>query len=150
MLRSLQLVPRWLAVVVCVCALSACSGANAGFGGFQQVCNTGTQTQLVSPSPGQTGVSTTIGQITFVANGNNNQLYNTYTQWQITLVDNFQGVTSGGRLALVPDPSGPHPYPSDFYYASSIPQLQPGRTYSVTLSLPGGSCTAIPLGSFST
>ena len=150
MLRYLQLVPGWLAVAVSICALTACSASNGGFGGGQQICNTGTQTQLASPTPGQTGVSTTIGQVIFVANGNNNQLGTTYTQWQLTLVDNFGTVINGGRLALVPDPSGPHPYPSDFYYASSIPQLSPGRSYTVTLGLPGGSCTSIGLGTFST
>lgn len=140
---------RWVVFVVVAAALTACSANGIGLGG-NQICSTGTQTQLTNPTSGQTGVSTTIGQIIFVANGNNNQLYSTYSQWQLTLVDNFSLVTNGGRLVLVPDPSAPHPYPSDFYYSSSIPQLSPGHTYSVSLGIAGGSCTSIPLGSFST
>ena len=141
---------RLLAVVAGGLMLSSCGAGGTIFGGGNQLCNTGTQTQLANPTPGQAGVSTSIGQTIMVANGNNNPLYGTYTQWQLTLVDNFGMVINGGRLALVPYPSGPHPYPSDFYYASSMPQLNSGRTYSASLGLPSGSCRAVSLGSFST
>ncbi len=131
--------------------LSACSTFGSGLGGiFQLPCNTGTQQQLASPFSGQTGVSPSIGQVTIVANGNSNQLYSNYNQWTVTLVDNLGAVYNGGHLALVPDPSGPHPYPSDFYYASSLPQLTVGRTYTASLGIPGGSCQSISMGSFST
>lgn len=145
-----RLAPLSLFVAVCT-TLAACSGGGLGFGGGgQQFCNTGTIQQLANPVNGQTGVSTTLGQIIIVASSNNNQLFNTYSQWNLTLVDNLNQIWNGGSLALVADPSGPHPYQSDFYYGSSIPQLAPGRTYTASLGLNGGSCKSIILGSFST
>jgi hypothetical protein len=95
-------------------------------------------------------VPANVGQVTVVAYGGNNQLYNTYRQWQTTLVDNTSQPTPGGQLRLVPDPTGPHPYPSDFYYASTLPQLVTGRTYTVYLAMTNGSCSPISLSSFST
>jgi hypothetical protein len=133
------------ACAIALAGLTGCTGLYA-----LSQCDTGTQEQLASPTPGQTGVSSTIGQIIMVANGNGNALYNSYGQWQITLTDNFGNTVVGGPLSLVPFPSGPHPYPSDFYYASSIQQLATGRTYTAFLVRIGGSCPSIPLGSFST
>lgn len=126
-----------------------CSSSGSPRIGPPLVCSTGTQTQLASPTLGQTGVSPNVGQVIAVANGNTNTLYNSYAQWQVTLVDNFGNPTTGGQLRLVSDPSGPHPYPSDFYYSSSMPQLATGRTFSAFLSLTNGSCSPVSLGSFS-
>lgn len=139
---------RSLAVVLCVLFAAACSSSSTGPG--STLCNTGTVQQLANPLQNQTGVSPTIGQITIVASSNNNTLYNTHSQWAIQLVDNTTTVWNGQSLQLVADPSGPHPYPSDFYYASNIPQLVAGRTYRVTLSQLGSACQAVNLGSFST
>lgn len=129
--------------------LAGCGGV-AGLSGPNSMCNTGTQEQLANPLSNQTGVSTTIGQITIVANSNTNQLYNTYAQWQINLTDTFGGLVNGQPLRLVPYPNGPHPYASDFYYASSIGNLQTGHTYNAYLSMSNGSCMPVPLGQFST
>ena len=74
---------------------------------------------LANPQPGQTGVTTTLGRVTLVAFGNGNTLYSTYTQWIVTLTDSTGTPWTGGSLSLVSDPAGPHPYPSDFYYASN-------------------------------
>ena len=128
--------------------LGACSYSTAPH--VPLPCYVGTSVQLANPQQGQTGVSTSIGQVTIVSYGNNNALYNTYGQWQLTLVDNTGLPTAGGNLRLVSYPSGPHPYPSDFYYASTIPQLLGGRTYTVYLQQSNGSCQAISLNSFST
>lgn len=98
----------------------------------------------------QAGVPTTIGQITVVAFGNNNALYSTYNQWIVNLVDSSGVPWTGAPLRLVSDPSGPHPYPSDFYYSSNIPMLNPGQVYRVYLSQPNAACTGILLGQFST
>jgi len=138
--------------VLCSLALASCAGGGGpgGIFGGPQVCNPGTQVQLASPAPYKNGVSTGVGQIIIVANGNNNILYNSYPQWQIVLADNFNGQTTGGSLNLVPDPSGPHPYPSDFYYSSSVPQLPVGRNWNVELVENGSSCTPASVGSFST
>jgi hypothetical protein len=137
--------------------LSACGGGGNGIGGILgglnpsgPSCNAGTQVQLANPQPGQAGVSTTIGQITIVANGNNNTLYNTYNQWYLTLTGNgFGNVIQGSNLNLVSYPSGPHPYPSDFYFSSNIGQLPSGTTWQVNL-VQQGTGSVCPLNSFST
>ena len=139
-----------LAALIGALALSGCSSGSNAPGRFQFPCNTGTEQKIANPTPNQTGVSTSIGRITLVAFGNNNNLYNTYTQWIITLTDNTGAPWTGGPLSLVSDPSGPHPYPSDFYYASNFPMLNAGRTYQAFLSQPSGTCTPVSVGSFST
>lgn len=113
-------------------------------------CNTGTAVQLAGPAQGQSGVSIGIGRVVIVADGNANALYTTYGQWTITLNDTTGQPWGGAPLGLVPDPGGPHPYPSDFFYAASIPTLIPGRVYNASLAEPGASCSPISLGSFST
>ncbi|HEV2878470.1 MAG TPA: hypothetical protein VGW96_02715 [Candidatus Eremiobacteraceae bacterium] len=131
-------------VVASMLALLRCNGSGG------PLCNTGTSVQLASPTQGQGGVSTAIGRIVIVADGSANNLYNTYSQWTITLNDNAGQPWTGGSLGLVPDPGGPHPYPSDFFYASSFSSLSPGRTYTASLSQPNGACQSVSLGSFST
>jgi hypothetical protein len=138
-------------------ALTACGGGGLGgvlgpnpINGGGPICNAGTQVQLANPLPAQTGVSPSIGQITIVANGNSNTLYNTYGQWYLTLTDQFGNTITGGNLRLVSDPSGPHPYTSDFYYASSIGQLPSGATWQVNLNDQSGTGGVCPLNSFST
>lgn len=138
-------------------ALSACGGSGGlgsiiGGGTNALQCNAGTRVQLASPQSFQSGVSSNVGQITIVADGNTNNLYNTYGQWNVVLTPAFNGYPiQGGSLALVSDPNGPHPFASDFYYASSVPSLTPGTTWNVTLQdNSGGPCTPVPLGSFST
>lgn len=140
-------------------ALAGCGGGGlgnvlgpitggSGSGGFQ--CDTGTQVQLANPQPYQTGVSPAIGQIVIVANGQNNNLYNTSSQWNITLSDQFGDTISGGNLQPYDYRTGPHPFPSDYYYVSTIGQLPQGTTLNVTLGEPGASCLPVPVGSFST
>lgn len=137
-------------------ALAACGGAGLGNSipgnvfGFQ--CNPGTQIQLARPAPGQFNASN-VSQIEIVANGNSNMLYNTFGQWNLVLQDNFGDppITTAG-LNLVSDPSGPHPYSSDFYYMANIGSTLPaGATWTVTLEQqPYGSCSPAPVGTFST
>ncbi|MGH7330671.1 MAG: hypothetical protein ACREJX_20160, partial [Polyangiaceae bacterium] len=132
---------RLLSLAVVTFALTACGGGGGGyssanpfnpnpFAGAQ--CDPGTAVQLANPQPGQT-VSPTMGSVTIVASGNNNTLYNTYTQWNVVLTDNFGNTINGGSLSLTSYPSGPHPYQSDFYYASSIPSLPTGRQWAAGL-----------------
>jgi hypothetical protein len=128
--------------VAAMLALMRCGGA--------PLCSTGTAVQLASPIQGQGGVSTTIGRVVIVADGNSNALYSTYGQWTVTLTDSAGQTWSGGGLGLVPDPGGPHPYSSDFFYASSFPSLIPGRTYTASLGQPSGACQSVSLGLFST
>jgi len=135
--------------------LVACSGGSGGglFGGGNPTfppCDPGTQVQLANPLPGQTGVNPAIGQIEIVANGNTDTLYTTYQQWSLTLYDGSGNVYPGNGLNLVSDPGGPHPYASDFYYASSVSGLISGRTYTVRLGWVGQNCNEVAVGSFST
>ena len=85
-----------------------------------------------------------------MAYGNSNPLYSGHNQWSVTLIDDKGSPWTGGPLGLVSDPSGPHPYPSDFYYASSLPKLNAGHAYHAYLSQPSGTCTPVLVGSFST
>ncbi len=140
---------------VLVLALTACGGGS-GIGGIlgglnpTPQCNPGTQVELASPTAGQTGVSTTIGRVMIVANSNNNTLYSTYSNWNLTLTDQNGNTITGSNLSLVPG-NGFTPYGSDFYYASSFSQLPAGMTWTVRLQeYNGSSCTAVPLQSFST
>jgi hypothetical protein len=138
-------------------ALSACSGSGAlgGLGpifGNQLQCDPGTQVQLANPTNFQSGVNSNIGQITLVASGNGNTLYNTYGQWNVVLTPNFgTGSIQGGQLTLVDGRSLNHPFTSDFYYGSSVPNLQPGVTWDVRLQQNNGAnCTPLSVGTFST
>ena len=105
--------------------------------------------QISNPSPNSSGNSTTIGTITIVANGNSNTLYNSYSNWSIILQGNYSGTINGGQLSLV-NRNGTQPFPSDFYYASSIPTLAGGDSYQVELVNNSGFCTPVTIGQFST
>lgn len=139
-------------------ALTACGSGGLGgsLGGLNPIngggpiCNSGTQVQLANPQPFQTGVPGNIGQIIIVASGNNNNLYSTYNQWFLTLRDQYGDLITGSNLTLVPDPNGPHPYQSDYYYASNIGQLPSGATWQVNLNDQSGVGGVCPLNSFST
>ena len=160
-----MLIPRYLQLVVlggALLGLAACGGSSsttpiAGtpgnpFGNTNNnnvLCDPGTQVQLANPASGNVNVPTNVGQIIIVANGNNNTLSNSYTQWNVILTDNFGNSVLGGPLSLVPFTNGPHPYPTDYYYASTIPQLAAGTTFNVLLN-ENANCSPGPLGAFST
>jgi hypothetical protein len=135
--------------------LSACGGSGGGlgnvFGGnpLGSECATGTSEELVSPAPFQT--SSNVNQITIVANGNNNQLYQNYQNWYIFVTDGFGNQIQGSQLSLVSDTGAPHPFSSDFYYQSQFPQTLPaGQTWNVHLTEYNAGCSDVPLQSFST
>lgn len=140
-----------------VLALTACAGANLGsvlgglpIGGLAQ-CNTGTSVQLASPQAFQSGVPGNIGQVVIVANGQNNTLGSTYGQWYLTLTPQYGGnPIQGGNLNPADGRSLAHPYGSDYYYSSSIPQLPSGVTWNVQLNESNSNCQGVPLSSFST
>jgi hypothetical protein len=137
-------------------ALAACSsGANSGNNPsvVGTSCNPGTQLALASPTPNQTGVNPGITQIVVVANGNGNYLFQTFANWQVVLLinNNANQAIPGGALSLTTDDNGPHPFPSDYYYASSISNLQGGLSYAVYLSQENTNCPLVgPVGAFST
>jgi hypothetical protein len=140
-------------------ALAGCgsSGLGGTLGGLNPIggpgsleCNTGTQVQLANPQSGSYGVPGNIGQVVIVANGNNNTLGSTYGSWYLTLSDQFGDFITGGNLNQYSYPTGPHPFSSDYYYSSSVPQLPSGANWNVQLNESGANCAAVPLGSFST
>lgn len=106
-------------------------------------CDPGTQVQLANPQPGQTGVSSNLGQIVIVANGSNNSLYDAYNRWNLVLADQFGDRITCSNLTLTPYANGPHPYPSDFYYSSTIGQLPTGATCPVQLTEPGANFACV-------
>jgi hypothetical protein len=125
-------------------ALASCSGAggllgNSGLGGgvsgSSTTCNPGTDVQLANPLPFQTGVNPNIGQITIVANGNNNALAQNYQSLNITLIDSFGNRIPGNALQPADGRSYAHPYDSDFYYQSGFGPLQSGMTYTAELTV---------------
>lgn len=124
-------------------ALASCSGAggllgNGGIGGIfgpSVSCNPGTDVQLADPLPFQSGVNPNIGHVTIVADGNNNPLGQNYQSLNITLVDGFGNLISGGALQLVDGRNLAHPYSSDFYYQSGFGALQSGMTYTAEITV---------------
>ncbi len=131
--------------------VTACAGGvGTSLGGGPLQCNPGTQVQLARPFPGQAGVNGNIGSVEIVANGNNNVLYSTYTQWNLVLTDSLGDRVLSGPLNLVADPNGPHPFASDFFYSGSIQLLPAGITWNVQLNQGNSNCTPFPLNSFST
>ena len=115
-------------------------------------CDPGTQVSLASPQPNATGVSPSINHIEIVANGNNNILFQSYTNYDVIVRDRFNGnVITGAPLSLTTDPNGYHPYPSDFYYNSTISGLNFGTVYDAYLNIFNSPCqTPAFLGTFST
>lgn len=155
-LRPVRLA-RALVVASVVVAAAGCSGGSSGsnpvpFNGGS--CDPGTSISLAFPNNTNgnfpTNVPTNIGRVEIVASNNNNILGNSFTQFDTILVPNFGSNVQGGFLTLTSDPSGPHPYTSDFYYNSSIPNLQAGVVYTVYINVPSNNCQPIPFGQFST
>lgn len=144
MIRSLRL----LVLSGVALALASCSGAGGigsilggigsgggGIFGSGSSCNPDTDVQLANPVPFQSGVNPNIGQITIVANGNNNYLGQNYQSLNITLVDSSGNQIPGGALLATAYPNGPHPYNSDYYYESGFGPLQSNTTYTAELTL---------------
>lgn len=150
--ESWKTASKLAAVAACCTALAACGGGGSSGSTFNPnngTCNPGTDVQISNPSPNSSGNSTTIGAVTIVANGNGNTLYNSYANWSVILQGNFSGTINGGQLTLVPK-NGTQPFPSDFYYSSSIPTLAGGDSYQVELVNNSGFCTPVTIGQFST
>jgi len=145
--------------VVSVLALAACGGGgSSGTNGIpnpgsNQLCDFNSQgLQLARPGPGQTGVSSGTNTIEIVDNGNSDQLFQSYQQFDLILRDNSGNQWVTGPLNLVSDQSGPHPYSSDYYYSGTLQGggLIPGDFYTVYLNAPNTNCTPGIVGSFST
>jgi hypothetical protein len=125
------------------------SSSNIPNGGSFAICDSNSAgLALARPTP---GFSANGNQIEIVDNGNGDQLAQFTSQYDLNLVDNFGNEVDTGFLTAVPDPSGPHPYGSDFFYAGTLNSgLQSGRTYTVYLNAPNTNCSRGVVGSFST
>ncbi|MDH2909213.1 MAG: hypothetical protein PXZ07_03765 [Candidatus Eremiobacteraeota bacterium] len=136
---------------------TACSGSSGNssgipYGGLIQ-CNPGAQVQLARPQ-NQTTASN-VGSVEIVVNGNSNALAVSPNSWSLQVQSNGggQSMMSNG-LTAVADPTGYHPFQSDFFYSGNLNQTLP-TGYTWTVSLVQGqtsyqSCSPLPLGSFST
>ncbi|MGC8485914.1 MAG: hypothetical protein ACP5O6_09820 [Candidatus Baltobacteraceae bacterium] len=136
---------------------AACSGSSGNssgtpYGGVIQ-CNPGAQVQLARPQ-NQTNASN-VGSVEIVVNGNSNALAVSPSSWSLQVQSNGggQSLTSNG-LTAVADPTGYHPFQSDFFYSGNLNQTLP-TGYTWTVSLVQGQtayqlCSPLPLGSFST
>jgi hypothetical protein len=111
------------------------------------VCSVGTQVQLSNPLPNSSGVPTTIGQVQIVVNANTDLLG---SSWNTYLVDFGGNKIQGGTLKLTTNPGGPHPFPNNYYYNSTIPQLTFGDSYNVYINQFTSQCTPALVGSFGT
>jgi hypothetical protein len=139
---------------VALVGLAACGGGGSSTlpnPGSNGICDpTATGIQLARPTPGfpQNG-----NTIEIVVNGNSDQLGNSqFTgMFDLNLFDQFNNEIDTNFLSAVADPSGPHPYSSDFFYQGTLQgNLASGRTYSVYLNAPNTNCQRGFVGSFST
>ena len=119
-----------------VAGCGASGGGNSIFGGgnsgYSQ-CNPGTQVDLARPTPNQ--YSSGVTSIEVVAYGNSNPLGQSPGAWNIQVQDaNGDPPFVTGPLNAVADPSGPHPFSSDFYYSGNLGTTLPsGYTWYVSL-----------------
>jgi hypothetical protein len=147
---------RRVVPVAIALALPACSGSGGGlgniFGGNPQsnYCQPGTQVQVVSPAPFQ--FDSNVNQVTVVANGSNDNIHPDPQNWSLNVVGNFGGAAiPGSNFNPVDGSHLDHPFGSDFYYQSQLPQTLPsGVTWSVYLQQNNSNCQPVPLQSFST
>ncbi len=145
---------RAMALAAGLLSITACSGSGSnGLGGILGNgpgggCDPGTRVTLARPVSGSTNVGS-INSIEIVADGNNSTLDQSFSQWQLQALDSFGTTTTGGQLNRATDRGGYQPFPSDFYYSSSFPNLQTGVTYRIFL-IKNGCGNATDVGTFST
>lgn len=142
-------------VFVSLALAAGCGGGSSGNNPAPPLgpCNPDAQVQLARPLQGSTGNVSNLTSIEIVANGNNNQLYSSYAQYQLVAIPSFGGTfSSTGNLRLTSDPNGYAPFPSDYYYAASFNngQFVPGTVYSIYLNVQSTNCQPSFVGSFST
>ena len=133
-------------------AMTACGGG--GSSGTNPVpnygyCGNDTQYQLARPQSGAT-ISTGSQPFEIVANGNNNQIFQSYQNFQLVLVpqNNSSAGVQTANLTQSSDPRGYQPFGSDYYYSGQLQtNLQSGQIYNVFLNSNTSNCTPIgPLG----
>ncbi|MEA2786362.1 MAG: hypothetical protein QOF71_2466 [Candidatus Eremiobacteraeota bacterium] len=143
---------RALVVASIVAAAAGCAGgSNSSLpnSGSTAICDSNAGSITVArPSA---GFASNGNSVEIVSSSSTDDLHNNPGLFDLNLRDNFGNVIVSGFLSLVPDPSGPHPYSSDFFYQGNLSvALQPGLTYQVFLNAPSTNCTPGFVGSFST
>jgi hypothetical protein len=142
-----------------VLALAACGGGgSSGTAGIpnpgsNQICDPNSQgLQLDNPRPFASGVSTGMNTIEIVSNGNADQLYQSFAQFDLILQGSRGDQLVTGPLSLSPPDNSNKPFASDFYYTGTLQNgsLQFGETYTVFLNAPNTNCTPGQVGQFST
>ena len=142
--RGLPLV----AAVVLALSTASCAGNNSNPVPTNPpgvTCSVGTSVQLFHPTPGSRGNPTTIGSVQIVVDASTDLLGG---NWNTILVDQFGNKTQGGTLTLTRSSGGP--YPTNYYYNSSVPTLTRGSSYSVYINQFTSQCTPAGVGTFGT
>ena len=146
-----------LALLASILAATACSGGGGSTGAAPvpntQFCGNDTQYALANPQNGQSTSANTNSTIEIVASGNNNQIYQSFKNFELLLVPaNNNGSTNGqvstGALSLTGANGAIAPFPSDYYYNGTLQSgLQSGLQYNVYLNAFTTNCVPIgPIG----
>jgi hypothetical protein len=138
-------------VVAAGCGGGGSSGTNPiPNPGSSQYCDANNSgVQLARPTSGFP--MTASNTLEIVANGNGDQLAQSFAQFDLNLVDNFGNRFVTGPLSLTSDRGGPQPYASDFYYNGVVQGTLPaGDFFTVYLNAPNTNCTLLPIGSLQT
>ncbi len=136
---------------------TACSGGGGSTGAAPvpntQFCGNDTQYALANPRSGQNVSANSNSTIEIVASGNNNQIYQSFKNFELLLVPaNNNGSTNGqistGALSLTGANGAFAPFPSDYYYNGTLQSgLQSGLPYNVYLNAFTTNCVPIgPIG----
>jgi len=134
-------------------AMTACGGGGSSSGTSpvpnSGYCGNDTQYALANPQNGG-NISTTGQSFEIVVNGNNNQIAQSFQNFQLVLVpqNNSSGGVTTGSFSRASDNGGFHPFTTDFYYTAQLQSnLQFGQTYNVYVNAFTSNCTPIgPLG----
>ena len=150
------------AVLGALVLASACSGG--GSSGTSpvpntQFCGADTQYALARPQSGQSVQANTNVVVEIVANGNNNQIAKSFTNFDLIFVPagnnngSLQGSVSTGSLSITSEKGGYAPFSSDYYYNGTIasPGLAPQTLYNVYVNAFTSNCTPVgPIGQLGT
>ena len=145
-----------LALLGSIFTATACSGGGSSGAApvpNTQFCGNDTQYALANPQSGQSITANSNATIEIVASGNNNQIYQSFKNFELLLVPaNNNGSTAGqvatGALSLTGANAAFVPFPSDFYYNGTLQSgLQSGLQYNVYLNAFTTNCVPIgPIG----
>ncbi len=139
--------------IVAALALGACSGGGSSGSSpvpNTQFCGNDTQYALARPLSGNT-IPTGNTTIEIVASGTNNQISQSYRNFDLLFVpaNNNVGNGSTGPLSTTSDSGGYHPFSMDFYYNGTLAanSLVSGTLYNVYVNAFTSNCTPVgPIG----